>query len=82
MSKSFKYRLRLTEKQKSLCNQIAGSCRYVWNRGLALKKQAWEERKERISQIQKQRQTRLIPTSSGYNLNQSALQKGWPGPTA
>jgi len=51
ISKSFKYRLRLTEKQKSLCDQIAGSCRYVWNRGLALKKQAWEERKERISRF-------------------------------
>ena len=51
ISKSFKYCLRLTQEQESLCSQTAGSCRYVWNRGLALKKQAWEERKERISRF-------------------------------
>ncbi|MFH1338477.1 MAG: transposase [Candidatus Omnitrophota bacterium] len=51
ISKSFKYQLRLTPEQESLCNQTAGSCRYIWNRGLVLKKEAWEERKERISRF-------------------------------
>ena len=51
VSKSFKYQLRLTQQQQSLCNQIAGSCRYVWNRGLALKKEAWEENKQRLSRF-------------------------------
>jgi len=51
ISKSFKYQLRLTPKQESLCNQIAGSCRYVWNRGLALKKKAWEEKKQNLSRF-------------------------------
>ncbi len=51
ISKSFKYQLRLTQEQRSLCNQIAGSCRYVWNKGLALKKQAWEENKQRLSRF-------------------------------
>ena len=51
ISKSFKYQLRLTQEQQALCNQISGSCRYVWNRGLALKKQAWEENKQRLSRF-------------------------------
>ena len=51
ISKSFKYQLRLTQGQQSLCNQTAGSCRYVWNRGLALKKELWEKKKERLSRF-------------------------------
>jgi len=51
ISKSFKYQLRLTQEQESLCNQAAGSCRYVWNRALALKKEAWEKKKERLSRF-------------------------------
>ena len=51
ISKSFKYRLRLTKEQESLCSQIAGSCRYIYNRGLALKKEAWEQNKQRISRF-------------------------------
>jgi len=51
ISKSFKYRLRLTPEQESLCRQTAGSCRYVWNRALALKKEAWEKNKQRISRF-------------------------------
>jgi putative transposase len=51
ISKSFKYQLRLTREQESLCNQTAGSCRYVWNRGLALKKELWEEKKQNLSRF-------------------------------
>jgi len=51
ISKSFKYQLRLTPEQESLSNQIAGSCRYVWNRGLALKKELWEKKKQNLSRF-------------------------------
>jgi len=51
ISKSFKYQLRLTPEQKTLCNQTAGSCRYIWNRGLALKKELWEKKKEKLSRF-------------------------------
>jgi len=51
ISKSFKYQLRLTQQQESLCNQTAGSCRYVWNRGLALKKELWEKKKQNLSRF-------------------------------
>jgi putative transposase len=49
ISKSFKYRLRLTIEQEVLCNQTAGSCRYVWNRALALKRELWEKNKQSLS---------------------------------
>ena len=51
ISKSFKYKLRLTKEQESLCDQTAGSCRYVWNKGLALKKELWEKKKQKLSRF-------------------------------
>jgi len=51
ISKSFKYKLRLTKEQKSFCDQTAGSCRYVWNKGLALKKELWEKKKQKLSRF-------------------------------
>ncbi len=51
ISKSFKYQLRLTSEQEQLCNQTAGSCRYTWNKGLALKKELWEKKKEKLSRF-------------------------------
>ncbi len=51
ISKSFKYQLRLTSEQEQLCNQTAGSCRYIWNKGLALKKELWEKKKEKLSRF-------------------------------
>ena len=50
-SKSFKYKLRLRKDQKLFFNQIAGSCRYVWNMALELKKRSWEEKREKISRF-------------------------------
>ena len=49
-SKSFKYQMRLNKEQEIFCNQIAGSCRYVWNRALGIKKQQWEEKKQKLSE--------------------------------
>ena len=51
ISKSNKYRLRLTKEQESLCNQTTGSCRYVWNKGLTLKKELWEKKKQNLSRF-------------------------------
>ena len=51
ISKGFKYQLRLTPEQESLCAQASGSCRYVWNKGLALKKELWEKKKESLSRF-------------------------------
>lgn len=51
ISKGFKYKLRLTKEQESFCGQTAGSCRYVWNKGLALKKELWEKKKQKLSRF-------------------------------
>ncbi|MFH1665067.1 MAG: transposase [Candidatus Omnitrophota bacterium] len=52
ISKSFKYQLRLTQEQGSLCCRTAGSCRYVWNRSLALKKELWEKKKQNLPRFE------------------------------
>lgn len=51
ISKGFKYKLRLTKEQESFCGKTAGSCRYVWNKGLALKKELWEKKKQKLSRF-------------------------------
>ena len=50
-SKSFKFKLRLTEEQEDFCNKTVSCCRYVWNNALELKKTAWEEKKEKLSRF-------------------------------
>jgi len=47
--KTFKYRLKPSKKQRTLCLQFAGSCRWVFNRGLEKKKTAYENEKKTLS---------------------------------
>lgn len=49
MLKSYVYRMYPTETQKVLLNKHFGAARYVYNWALATKKEAWEQRKERLS---------------------------------
>lgn len=49
--KSFKYELKPTEIQETFFSQIAGCCRYIWNKGLELKIGLWKEKKEVISRF-------------------------------
>jgi len=53
--KSFKYELRLTPEQENICRQTIGICRFVWNKALELKKNLWEQGKQKIklSQLDK-----------------------------
>ena len=46
------YRLYPTMEQRILFAKTAGCARYVYNHGLALKKEAWELRQERVSSAQ------------------------------
>ena len=52
IQKSFKYKLKLTSNQEEVCCQIAGACRFVWNKSLALKKEAWEKNKKNIHRFE------------------------------
>ena len=49
IKRAYKYRLMLTKEEEGLCQKTAGSCRYVWNRALAMKKEAWEKDAKNIS---------------------------------
>ena len=44
----FKFRLRPTKEQERLLRQFTGSCRFVWNRALALQKERHERKEKRL----------------------------------
>ena len=47
--KSFKFRLKPSRRQKQLCAQFAGACRWIFNRGLERKQKAYEEENRTLS---------------------------------
>jgi putative transposase len=49
MRKTYKYRLYPTTKQKKALQLSLDACRWVYNKTLETRKQAWEERKEFLS---------------------------------
>lgn len=49
MLKGFQYRLYPNAEQEVLLSKHFGCVRYVFNRGLAMRKEAWEVRKENLS---------------------------------
>ena len=49
--RAFKYRLDPDDAQAAHLSRTFGAARFVWNRALALRNEAWEQRKERLSSI-------------------------------
>lgn len=49
MKRAFKYRFYPTQEQETLLRKTVGCCRFVYNRALALKSQAWAQNKEKLS---------------------------------
>lgn len=47
--KSFKYLLEPKIAEEALCSQFAGARRWIFNRGLAQRKELWEKEKKRIT---------------------------------
>jgi putative transposase len=45
----FKFRLRPDREQEESMRRFAGCCRFVWNKALALKKEAWQDEKKSLS---------------------------------
>ena len=45
----FKFRLRPDREQEESMRCFAGCCRFVWNKALALKKEAWQDEKKSLS---------------------------------
>lgn len=49
MQKAFRYRFYPTPEQESLLRRTVGCCRFVYNRALALRQEAWTQRQEKLS---------------------------------
>lgn len=49
IQKSFKFRLKPSRKQRQVCSQFAGACRWIFNRGLEKKNKAYEEENTSLS---------------------------------
>jgi len=49
--RAYKYRFYPTIEQAASLNRTFGSARFIWNKSLAIRIEAWEQRKERISGI-------------------------------
>ena len=45
---AYKFQLKTKAAQKSLMRRFAGGCRFVWNKALALEKEAYEETGRRL----------------------------------
>ena len=56
--KAFKYRLKTKLEQEPLLRQLAGSCRFVWNKALALQKDRLDQGERCLSYAQ---MTALLP---------------------
>jgi len=80
IKKTFRYRLKPSRKQKNLCTQFAGACRWIFNRGLARKKKIYDEKKENFSyydlnnelpQLKKQEETNWLKDIHSQVLQQA-----------
>ena len=49
MRKSFQFRLRPTEHQRTLLGKTLDACRWVYNETLATRKNAWEQQQKSLS---------------------------------
>jgi putative transposase len=49
VKRSYRYRFYPTPEQEDLLRRTLGCCRFVYNRALAIRSEAWAQRKEKIS---------------------------------
>lgn len=49
MNRAYRYRFYPTPEQESLLRRTVGCCRFVYNRALALRQEAWTQRQEKLS---------------------------------
>ena len=59
MQLTYKYRLNPTSAQRTALNATLDACRWVYNKTLEVRKEAWEPRKESVSYYDSKK---LIPT--------------------
>ncbi len=80
LKKCFKFRLRPNKKQANLFAQFAGACRWIYNRGLAKRKEVWENAKVSLSvydqnreltQLKQEEETQWLQTIHSQVLQQA-----------
>ena len=49
MNKAFRYRFYPTPEQETLLRRTVGCCRFIYNRALELRSEAWAQRQEKLS---------------------------------
>lgn len=49
MQRAYRYRFYPTPEQENLLRRTVGCCRFVYNRALAIRSEAWTQRQERLS---------------------------------
>lgn len=49
MQRAYRYRFYPTPEQETLLRRTVGCCRFVYNRALALRQEAWTQRQEKLS---------------------------------
>ena len=52
IERAYRYRLYPTENQAKLLGQTFGSCRWVYNYFLLVKKNSWEEKKKGVGYVE------------------------------
>ena len=80
IQKAFKFRLRPNGRTQNLCAQFAGACRWVYNRGLARRKELWEEegksltlfdQNKEVTQLKRREETEWLQTIHSQALQQA-----------
>ncbi|RIV21380.1 transposase [Fibrisoma montanum] len=88
MYKRYRYRIYPTKVQAQTLNRHFGAVRYIYNWGLATKKRAWEESKERVSYNDLQRQLPILkkeltwlsdPYSQSLQISLQNLENAYAG---
>lgn len=59
MQRAYRYRFYPTPEQESLLRRTVGCCRFVYNRALAVRNEAWTQRQEKLSSYDL---VKLLPT--------------------
>lgn len=67
LKKTFKFRLDPNQMQEKLFAKFSGACRWVYNRGLAQKKQAWEKDQRSISLFDQNKELSTLKTQEETN---------------
>ena len=62
MKRAYKYKLKLTVKQKNLLNRIFGCARFIYNWGLSRKKETYEKTKKSLSYVNLAKELTILKT--------------------